>query len=86
MDYWKTKYKGKDVTLGDTSMDIMIEAINGIIGIYKMEFGRKPTLEEIKAILDRKSTRLNSSHVVISYAVFCLKKKIKKDISKYDKS
>ena len=26
---------------------------------------------------DRKSTRLNSSHVVISYAVFCLKKKIK---------
>src|SRR5690606_41949433 len=28
--------------------------------------------------LDRKSTRLNSSHVKISYAVFCLKKKNKK--------
>src|SRR5699024_11646563 len=28
---------------------------------------------------DRKSTRLNSSHVSISYAVFCLKKKIYKD-------
>src|SRR5256885_6251966 len=28
--------------------------------------------------LDRKSTRLNSSHLVISYAVFCLKKKKKK--------
>src|SRR5690625_6810843 len=27
--------------------------------------------------LDRKSTRLNSSHVAISYAVFCLKEKIK---------
>src|SRR5256885_6301362 len=27
--------------------------------------------------LDRKSTRLNSSHLVISYAVFCLKKKIR---------
>src|SRR5690625_6616377 len=27
------------------------------------------------AVLDRKSTRLNSSHVAISYAVFCLKKK-----------
>src|SRR2546426_8869368 len=26
-------------------------------------------------LLDRKSTRLNSSHLVISYAVFCLKKK-----------
>src|SRR2546426_4736749 len=31
--------------------------------------------------LDRKSTRLNSSHLVISYAVFCLKKKNKLDIS-----
>src|SRR5690606_41136661 len=28
------------------------------------------------AVIDRKSTRLNSSHVKISYAVFCLKKKI----------
>src|SRR5256885_7105328 len=27
-------------------------------------------------VQDRKSTRLNSSHLVISYAVFCLKKKI----------
>src|SRR5437868_15472616 len=30
------------------------------------------------SIRDRKSTRLNSSHVSISYAVFCLKKKKKK--------
>src|SRR5207302_10534205 len=30
-----------------------------------------------RAALDRKSTRLNSSHVKISYAVFCLKKKTK---------
>src|SRR5205807_8969547 len=29
-------------------------------------------------MIDRKSTRLNSSHLVISYAVFCLKKKKKK--------
>src|SRR5256885_8572016 len=33
--------------------------------------------EEISSIKDRKSTRLNSSHLVISYAVFCLKKKIR---------
>src|SRR5437660_8832559 len=33
-------------------------------------------------LLDRKSTRLNSSHVAISYAVFCLKKK-KKTKHKY---
>src|SRR5438132_10516316 len=32
---------------------------------------------------DRKSTRLNSSHTVISYAVFCLKKKKKKKHKKY---
>src|SRR3712207_7720676 len=30
--------------------------------------------------LDRKSTRLNSSHANISYAVFCLKKKKKKEV------
>src|SRR5256885_11210989 len=30
----------------------------------------------LQALLDRKSTRLNSSHLVISYAVFCLKKQI----------
>src|SRR5256885_14916592 len=30
-------------------------------------------------LVDRKSTRLNSSHLVISYAVFCLKKKKKKN-------
>src|SRR5690625_6199069 len=31
----------------------------------------------IRSTIDRKSTRLNSSHVAISYAVFCLKKKKK---------
>src|SRR5437868_13633811 len=33
---------------------------------------------EQRTVKDRKSTRLNSSHVSISYAVFCLKKKKKK--------
>src|ERR1039457_7562225 len=35
------------------------------------------------AFPDRKSTRLNSSHLVISYAVFCLKKKNKKQDQHY---
>src|SRR5438874_5986107 len=35
------------------------------------------------AIEDRKSTRLNSSHVEISYAVFCLKKKKKRKYTDY---
>src|SRR5256885_7147283 len=34
-----------------------------------------PTALSEDAVQDRKSTRLNSSHLVISYAVFCLKKK-----------
>src|SRR5260221_4818797 len=33
------------------------------------------TLQPVERVGDRKSTRLNSSHTVISYAVFCLKKK-----------
>src|SRR5437870_11820481 len=41
-------------------------------------WARSRVLEYLNAIQsrDRKSTRLNSSHVAISYAVFCLKKKI----------
>ena len=49
--------------------DILARAKNGTgkTGAYAI-----PVLEG-----DRKSTRLNSSHTVISYAVFCLKKKNK---------
>src|SRR2546430_11869167 len=36
---------------------------------------REPELAQIGGLADRKSTRLNSSHSQISYAVFCLKKK-----------
>src|SRR5256885_5788028 len=43
------------------------------------EDGQQGNLDQLKAghptLQDRKSTRLNSSHLVISYAVFCLKKK-----------
>src|SRR5437588_3960389 len=38
----------------------------------------EPALMKAGRGADRKSTRLNSSHTVISYAVFCLKKKKKK--------
>src|SRR5256885_11564287 len=46
---------------GATSPDAVVEAFRGL---------RLSLVNE-----DRKSTRLNSSHLVISYAVFCLKKK-----------
>src|SRR5262245_64915772 len=39
--------------------------------------GRSPGLSTSHSSTDRKSTRLNSSHLGISYAVFCLKKKKK---------
>src|SRR5947209_10639713 len=38
-------------------------------------FGGDLALRQVRARPDRKSTRLNSSHANISYAVFCLKKK-----------
>src|SRR5690625_6996044 len=45
----------------------------------RLESGFQQFCKKIGApVLDRKSTRLNSSHVAISYAVFCLKKKKKK--------
>src|SRR5688500_19528396 len=37
-------------------------------------FRQRLLAEDRKSYIDRKSTRLNSSHLVISYAVFCLKK------------
>src|SRR5256886_16987150 len=47
------------------------------VGLVSIEiFGyRNPRCKEYALELDRKSTRLNSSHSQISYAVFCLKKK-----------
>src|SRR5438045_8006122 len=51
--------------------------------------GADPDLDGVGARIDRKSTRLNSSHLGISYAVFCLKKKkehnLKRSTLKHDK-
>src|SRR5260221_2042370 len=49
---------------------------------HQAALARRGAGDRWAAALDRKSTRLNSSHTVISYAVFCLKKK--KDISLAD--
>src|SRR5262245_65351269 len=55
---------------------------NGI----KSLVGRAPSpAPDPQVRLDRKSTRLNSSHLGISYAVFCLKKKKKKKQRKINK-
>src|SRR5205814_9215213 len=41
----------------------------------RLQHGRRDLEGALEEWLDRKSTRLNSSHLGISYAVFCLKKK-----------
>src|SRR5690625_6007141 len=49
-------------------------------GRMPKSLGDKERMErKLRTKRDRKSTRLNSSHVAISYAVFCLKKKSKRD-------
>src|SRR5438132_422984 len=54
---------------GDGTISVINSATKTVVGTI--------TVGDIPAELDRKSTRLNSSHTVISYAVFCLKKKKK---------
>src|SRR5438552_11878461 len=57
----------------------------------RVPIARETVVAEIEACAvdlrdeDRKSTRLNSSHQIISYAVFCLKKKKKIKEEKYNK-
>src|SRR5438034_6719646 len=66
---------GKDTTTGHWEM-VGIH-LTKPFPLYPNGFPRE-VLDEFER--DRKSTRLNSSHTVISYAVFCLKKKKKKII------
>src|SRR5699024_12671742 len=63
-------------------VDIDIDTSPGTPGAYEIESIRVGRItqwypEHVRVMVykDRKSTRLNSSHVSISYAVFCLKKK-----------
>src|SRR5690625_5904725 len=53
-------------------LSVGCEEAEDLIADLKQVFQR---LRVIETVIDRKSTRLNSSHVAISYAVFCLKKK-----------
>src|SRR3712207_8171402 len=55
--------------------------------IHVFPFARSDSARRMGAAtlagLDRKSTRLNSSHANISYAVFCLKKKIQREYNAF---
>src|SRR5690349_24178866 len=57
------------------------DGLAAIPGCRVLDRGTTRSAIATAALEDRKSTRLNSSHVEISYAVFCLKKKKKKTIN-----
>src|SRR5437870_10118747 len=56
------------------SISLAIDSSGSMDG-EKIDQAKEAALALLKQLRDRKSTRLNSSHVAISYAVFCLKKK-----------
>src|SRR3989442_11645501 len=58
-------------------LERLIAVVRGVA--RRRNVGLVGTAHEVLVEGDRKSTRLNSSHVRISYAVFCLKKKKKKE-------
>ena len=64
-----------EMTVSEWADERRILAGEGSVEPGKFRTSRTPYLKEIME--DRKSTRLNSSHTDISYAVFCLKKKKK---------
>src|SRR5262245_63973396 len=65
-----------------TGCDASAEVIRHAAEILSILRKGCDTLRVEAGRLDRKSTRLNSSHLGISYAVFCLKKKKKKKSNK----
>src|SRR5690606_39661986 len=75
--YWqKTQFikpRDRDVVCHASAWDMNMGGDDGKSPDVRTKMCIKPGEED----LDRKSTRLNSSHVKISYAVFCLKKKKK---------
>src|SRR5690606_39816207 len=64
-----------DKTIKDLDVELYISATEIERGKLKIFHKNTKVVSAILASRDRKSTRLNSSHVKISYAVFCLKKK-----------
>src|SRR5690606_39826420 len=68
----KDQLQGAKAEVQETSIKLDLPAVPDFVMPQPNPDGTHP-------VQDRKSTRLNSSHVKISYAVFCLKKKNVKD-------
>src|SRR5690625_7108582 len=67
---------GETETPGISKMTLVVEVSDHQkIEQLTKQLNKQIDVIKVSDITDRKSTRLNSSHVAISYAVFCLKKK-----------
>src|SRR5205807_8106809 len=74
----------RPVACADEAADVLQAILQDLTTILNILEGRALYLKGRRPRRqDRKSTRLNSSHLVISYAVFCLKKKKQKTAYKY---
>src|SRR5690554_7323069 len=72
----KVEKEAEDVTTTESIQKVVIENIHNSMAEIRNNSEILAEMEKNGEIeIDRKSTRLNSSHVRISYAVFCLKKK-----------
>src|SRR3712207_7874839 len=73
---YTTLFRSADLEDCIGTVEQMKKRPNGLlIGKKRVPLGVVGVIYEARPNVDRKSTRLNSSHANISYAVFCLKKK-----------
>src|SRR5687768_18236939 len=82
---YTTLFRSAGVMLKINVVTLFPEALEPMLGASIVGRARAAGLVEFRLVqlrdLDRKSTRLNSSHGYISYAVFCLKKKTQQEPS-----
>src|SRR5438270_4751978 len=84
-EYWDSLIEGRSGLGIDTTFDVSDLPVKTVAELKNFDAKKFMDFKEAKRMarfsqvgVDRKSTRLNSSHSQISYAVFCLKKKKKK--------
>src|SRR2546422_6957852 len=92
---WSSDVCSSDLVQALEGGELVEGGLHGAVGVVLVGDRRAPqghdrVADELESVppfsnTDRKSTRLNSSHGYISYAVFCLKKKKKKQTQNVDK-
>src|SRR5699024_12160319 len=78
------KHNDVTITLPKSLSHLKVNTESGSIMVDQIKADYAKLYADLGKLKDRKSTRLNSSHVSISYAVFCLKKKKKKLTANYE--